>query len=251
MNVSKKEPNKHQIVKATVDIYGEKLEKLVIYTAYGEFVDPYDCYKVVDWHPTRNVDCKVRNVLLEYVKGYEEAIRLDEEQKIIRQKWKDLKSLLDTYKSKYDNAKGVLSGSQFKDELLTFFTDRTLRELNDNCYEVEIRSNGIKTWLFITRDANIEKWYDGAMLRKRYDDSYYLDYSSKVAKKERNFYIKKYSCPLSEFKAPIDISLDVADKRWLVIRDEYSTELVKPLTKDYALEIANKLYGKSMKKSNQ
>ncbi len=134
------------------------------------------------------------------------------------------------------NAMGLCTPLQFKEAFLDALPSRTKEQMEEYGYNIEIWGEQIS----IERTDFIEKYFrKGSFVYEEYDGTIQM---CTDCKKDKIYqaYLRKYSKPLN-VKASHHSWLSIGDKDWLICTDEYRIDIRKPLTMEYAKELAKKL----------
>lgn len=177
-----------------------------------------------------------------------EAVYKNEEQKdkllskinLLKEELKELNNKNTVLNSDVSRSFGLVTKKEFDEIFEEHLPDWLRREMKEKDYRIRDYNYNVFNSTFssitIEREYYIEKWHDSVMVYREYDDTAHLDTSSPEASKLAKKYINRYSKPLS-VKAKVDSRLELGDKRWLTLCEEYTLR-VKECTEAEAIRLA-------------
>lgn len=230
------------IRKLKVDYYGGKEERIVVvleetdtkYKLYSIDGIEFELRKsmILSENLVRNIPTETRSLLKDYAKLHQK-LKLEEEkyEKTIRP-LEDAMKKINTKTLR--ESRGLLTMEEFINTFINFLPDYLQREME----KFEIRMYAEDS-LEIEHTEHIEKYFrKGSFVYEEYDGTIHM---RSGAKDDPNYkkYLKRYTKALSVKQKPISY-LEIGDKDWLICTIEYRLELKKPLTREYAKEIARR-----------
>ena len=230
------------IRKLLIDYYGGKEERIVVvleetdtkYKLYSIDGIEFELRKsmILSENLVRNIPTETRSLLKDYAKLHQK-LKLEEEkyEKAIRPLEDAMKKINTKTLRK---SRGLLTMEEFINTFINFLPDYLQREME----KFEIRMYAEDS-LEIEHTEHIEKYFrKGSFVYEEYDDTIHM---RSGAKDDPNYkkYLKRYTKALSVKQKPISY-LEIGDKDWLICTIEYRLELKKPLTREYAKEIARR-----------
>ena len=177
-----------------------------------------------------------------------EAVYKNEEQKekvlsklnLLKEELKELNNKNAVLNSDVSKSFGLVTKKEFIEIFEKHLPESLRREMKEKDYRISNYNynafNSTFNSITIERECDIEKWHESCMVYREYDDTAYLDTSSPEASKLAKKYVNHYSKPLS-VKAKVDSRLELGDKRWLILDEEYTLR-VKECTEAEAIRLA-------------
>ena len=237
--------NKKQVVKATVTYYHCEPQQM-----YGIIVDDNRILledgklcnldsPVLQVSATRNVPSEIRAALEE---ALPKVIAMDKAQEQIKTLDKRLKELNQEIgvdlPAKIRSARGLLSRTEFVSEFMNNLTP-----------DIRVALGSVSTQFFsndliIERSVDVEKWYrtENEICYQEYDGEMFIRDGAEKTKTYQDI-VKKYSHPLPVKECAVNEGLCFGDKSTLMYFCSYTISVAKPLTKEYAKELADKFCG--------
>lgn len=230
------------IRKILVDYYGGKEERIVVvleetdtkYKLYSIDGIEFELRKsmILSENLVRNIPTETRSLLKDYAKLHQK-LKLEEEkyEKTIRP-LEDAMKKINTKTLR--ESRGLLTMEEFINTFINFLPDYLQREMEK--FELLMYS---EKQLEIEHTEYIEKYFrKGSFVYEEYDGTIQM---CSDAKNDPNYkkYLKQYAKTLPVKQKPVSY-LGIGDKDWLYCTTVYRLELKKPLTKEYAEEIAKK-----------
>lgn len=192
----------------------------------------------------RNYLTEARDLFKKRYTAYKEEMKIKEKINNLNKELQSISKDFNSFEEDMQHAKGLMTYAEFSKTVFENITKNVKDELERYDYEFEtpygIPYNEEKN-LYISRNVDIEKWFRSAsFLYEEYDGTIHFtsDYE-----KDKNYQsiLRRYSRPLS-VKMKFIETLALGDKDWLSYHATYEIPLKKPLTKEYAKEIANKYF---------
>ncbi len=216
--------------------------------------DRWTSLKSVTVNNTRNVPGKIRETLEETYDIVSRMIKIQNKFKEIENDYIEemckLNKLTRGMPEKIRAERGTLSKDEFvkvfydslSDEVKYAMNNSKVRGYNglDGEYAVEMYSQNIE----INREVWIDKWASPSYSYMEYDDTTHIDRDQDPKAYDRD--LKKYSRPLP-VKDKIKEYLSLGDKKSLEYHGSYTIAVdpKKELTKEYAIQLADKFCGTS------
>lgn len=194
---------------------------------------------------TRNVPTEIRKSLEDGLASY---VDLQKQLAVLEQAEKSVKSLMEFITKGMVNecrvARGVLTENEFAEEFMANLSKGIKAE--NNCLKFPYTAEARCGYIILGRSVDIEKYYrrENDMTYQEYDGCMSFRTDAEKSKTYKNF-ISKHTAPLSVKGAKFEEQLTLEDKDWLVYQGWYSIKLDenRPLTKEYAKEVADKFCG--------
>ena len=186
---------------------------------------------VLSENTVRSISAETRMLLKEYAKLYQ---KLKAEERKYEKSKKPLQDAMKKNNAKtLRESRGLLTEEAFMNCLLNALPSSLQTEMEKFVllmYEEQ---------LDIEHTEYIEKYFrKGSFVYEEYDGTIQMCSDAKNDPNYRN-YLKQYAKTLPVKQKPVSY-LGIGDKDWLYCTTEYRIELKKPLTKEYAEEIAKK-----------
>lgn len=178
----------------------------------------------------RNIPEETRRLLKDYAKLYQKLRAEQEKYEKIRKPIADAMSQINTKTLR--ESRGLLTMEEFMSVFVKSLPAYLQREMEK--FELCMYS---EKQLDIEHTEYIEKYFrKGSFVFKEYDGTIQM---CSDAKNDPNYkkYMKQYAKTLPVKQNPVSY-LGIGDKDWLYCTTEYRIELKKPLTKEYAKEVA-------------
>lgn len=177
----------------------------------------------------RNLPAETRSLLKDYAKLYQKL-------KAEEQKYEKAKKPIQDEMKKINvktlrESMGLLTEEAFMNCFLNELSASLQREMED--FELRMWDNRMN----IEHMEYIQKYFrKGSFVYEEYDGTIMM---CSDAEKDPNYkkYLKRYTKTLPVKQKP-NVYLGIGDKDWLYCETAYSLELKKPLTKEYAEEVA-------------
>ena len=213
---------------------------VVVVTENGK-VDNFYLKSVKSATSIKGYPKEARDLLKRGYINWERSIKLEEQMDLLRREMEDIQDTYTHIRKEIRHAKGILTREEF------------LNEINKNLANTPLMDEMIKkgfklekmycdTDFHISLEKDIQKWFgESAFTYREYDGTLHFSHQSKEYEKT----LRKYSVKLSHIKCnQFDECLTLGDKDWLGYACHYIISLKKPLTKEYAKEVANKIQKK-------
>lgn len=230
------------IRKILVDYYGGKEERIVVLL---EETDTKYCFFSMDGvkfeikkslvlseNTVRSIPAETRSLLKDYAKLYMKLKMEEEKYEKARKPLVEAMSQINTKTLR--ESRGLLTMEEF----MLAFTKSLPAYLQREMEKFELLMYSEKQ-LEIEHTEYIEKYFrKGSFVYEEYDGTIQM---CSDAKNDPNYkkYLKQYAKTLPVKQKPVSY-LGIGDKDWLYCTTVYRLELKKPLTKEYAEEIAKK-----------
>lgn len=230
------------IRKILVDYYGGKEERIVVLL---EETDTKYCFFSMDGvkfeikkslvlseNTVRSIPAETRSLLKDYAKLYMKLKMEEEKYEKARKPLVEAMSQINTKTLR--ESRGLLTMEEF----MLAFTKSLPAYLQREMEKFELLMYSEKQ-LEIEHTEYIEKYFrKGSFVYEEYDGTIQM---CSDAKNDPNYkkYLKQYAKTLPVKQKPVSY-LGIGDKAWLYCTTVYRLELKKPLTKEYAEEIAKK-----------
>ena len=224
-------------------------------------VHPYPVNAEVKFSNTRNVPPEIRSIMEEGYQAFTTAKTLNKQIGTLLTQMETCTKTLGRLAVKVDSARGLLQPQAFAEVFKKSLTGRVKQEVAyhetrrmgyHNCTNVFMTDfsyrDGKPYMMRFYIDVDIEKYFrEASFIYEEYDGTIFLcDGAEKDANYKR--YIKQYSCRLSTH-VKCEESLTVGgDKDFLGYVCSYEIPIKKPLTKEYAKELARMFCGVKPKK---
>lgn len=228
------------IRKILVDYYGGKEERIAVFL---EETDTKYCFFSMDGvqfeikkslvlseNMVRSIPAETRNLLKDYAKLYQ---RLKAEEEKFERAKKPIQDAMEKINTKtLRESRGLLT----REEFVSVFSKSLPSYLQREMEKFELYMYSGKQ-LEIEHTEYIEKYFrKGSFVYVEYDGTIQM---CSDTKNDPNYkkYLKRYTKTLPVKQKPVSY-LGIGDKDWLYCTTEYRVELKKPLTREYAEEVA-------------
>lgn len=228
------------IRKLLINYYGGKAERIAVLL---EETDAEYCFFSIDGvefnirkalllseSSVRNLPAETRNLLKDYVKLYQKLKVEEEKYERARKPLEDAMKKINTKALR--ESRGLLTTEEF----MTAFAKSLPAYLQKEMGRFELRMYS-ENRLDIEYTEYIEKYFrKGSFVYEEYDGTIQM---CSDAKDDPNYkkYLKQYTKTLPVKQRPVSY-LGIGDKDWLYCTSEYRLDIKKPLTKEYAEEVA-------------
>lgn len=228
------------IRKLLINYYGGKAERIAVLL---EETDAEYCFFSIDGvefnirkalllseSSVRNLPAETRNLLKDYVKLYQKLKVEEEKYERARKPLEDAMKKINTKALR--ESRGLLTTEEF----MTAFAKSLPAYLQKEMGRFEL-SMYSENRLDIEYTEYIEKYFrKGSFVYEEYDGTIQM---CSDAKDDPNYkkYLKQYTKTLPVKQRPVSY-LGIGDKDWLYCTSEYRLDIKKPLTKEYAEEVA-------------
>lgn len=178
----------------------------------------------------RSISAETRCLLKDYAKLYQKLRAEQEKYEKIRKPLVDAMSKINTKTLR--QSRGLLT----REEFVSVFSKSLPAYLQREMEKFELLMYS-EDHLSIEHTEDIEKYFrKGSFVYEEYDGTIQM---CSDAKNDPNYkkYLKRYTKTLPVKQKPVSY-LGIVDKDWLYCKTEYRVELQKPLTREYAEEVA-------------
>lgn len=230
------------IRKILIDYYGGKEERIVV--LLGETDTKYCFFSmdgvqfeikkslVLSENTVRSIPAETRNLLKDYAKLYMKLKMEEEKYEKARKPLADAMKKINTKTLR--ESRGLLTMEEFMSAFAKSLPAYLQREMEK--FELCMYS---EKQLDIEHTEYIKKYFrKGSFVYEEYDGTIMMCDDAEKDPDYKN-YLKQYAKTLPVKQKPVSY-LGIGDKDWLYCTTEYRLELKKPLTKEYAEEVARK-----------
>lgn len=239
---------KKQIKKLTVSTYHSEEKILGIELPDGRFLSEKNTIlnpRYIKEITQTRISSELKNVFYEMYNAQIEKDKLEKERDEIIKQIRKQQLILNQMPDKLQKAKGLLTYDEFVKIFQNTLPSRLKTEIDRFGYSYDspmgiCYSSDLS--IYISRYADIQKYYHGSLTEQEYDGTYQLRHDCEKDREYKRL-IQKYSKPLS-VKMKISEELSLGDKDWLSYSGFYQIPIKKNMTKEYAAELANKFAAK-------
>lgn len=191
---------------------------------------------------TRNVPVEIRKGLEKAYESVDKILKMDRKLDKIHEEYRNemeiQMGLIKDIPKICRDSRGILTNNEFLEEFEKNLSFQVTNKMEENEYKAYIYA--LPTKIYIEREVMIEKWASPSYSYLEYDDTRQVnrDYDPEAYDKD----LKTYSKPLP-VEGKITESMSLGDKNWLIYSGGYVIDVNKPLTKEYAKELAEKFCG--------
>ena len=241
--------NKKQVVKAVVTYRNQDPQQMygIVHSDSNILLENGDVCDMshLQISATRNVSPEIRASLENAYTDYSELVKLYKQNDELQKRISNLRQQVYTVMpQKIREAKGEITKKEFVEVFHNNLSSDVLGELkkqkfsyDTNEYSYTSFSNANKCF-YITREVYIEKYYreENEICYQEYDGTMFIKDGAEKTKTYKD-YIKHYSHLLPVKAKPMEC-LAFGDKSTLMYICQYEIPVKKPLTKEYAKQLA-------------